>query len=148
MGDFPNILLFLLLMEINAEVKEHAREMGVRIFRADIIYHLFDQFTTFMNELQEKRREEATEVAVFPCIIRILPEHIFNQKDPIIVGVEVVEGILKVGTPLCIPNLTHLYVGKVISMEANGKEQNSARKGVSLACKIVNDENPTITYGR
>jgi len=33
-------------------------------------------------------------------------------------------------------------------MEVNGKKQNSARKGVSLACKIINEENPTITYGR
>lgn len=72
----------------------------------------------------------------------------FNQKDPIIVGVEIVEGILKVGTPLCIPALGGLHVGKVTSIEANGKEQETARKGVSVAIRIVNEHNPTITYGR
>jgi translation initiation factor 5B len=87
-------------------------------------------------------------VAVFPSVVRILPQHVFNQKDPIIVGVEIVEGILKVGTPLCIPALGGLHVGKVTSIEANGKEQETARKGVSVAIRIVNEHNPTITYGR
>jgi len=61
---------------------------------------------------------------------------------------EVVEGILKVGTPLCIPALGGLHVGKVESIENNGKIQNTARKGSSVACKIVNESNPTMTYGR
>ena len=87
-------------------------------------------------------------VAVFPSIVRILPQHVFNQKDPIIVGVEIVEGILKVGTPLCVPAIGGLNVGKVTSIEANGKEQDTARKGASVAIKIVNEQNPTITYGR
>lgn len=63
-------------------------------------------------------------------------------------GVEVVEGILKVGTPLCAPSLGGLNIGKVTSIEQNGKEQETARKGSSVAIKIVNETNPTITYGR
>eukprot|EP00980_Cylindrotheca_fusiformis_P004120 scaffold894_cov153-Cylindrotheca_fusiformis.AAC.16 len=133
---------------IEREAREHAQEMGVRIMTADIIYHLFDQFTRFMDELTAKRREEAAAVAVFPSIIKILPQHVFNQKDPIIVGVEVVEGILKVGTPLCVPALGGLHVGKVTSIESNGREQNTAKKGVSVAIKIHNEANPNITYGR
>lgn len=85
---------------------------------------------------------------MFPSIIRILPQHVFNQKDPIIVGVEVAEGILKVGTPLCIPALGGLHIGKVTSIESNGKEQDTARKGSSVAIKIVNESNPNIQYGR
>jgi translation initiation factor 5B len=77
-----------------------------------------------------------------------LPQHVFNQKDPIIVGVEVVEGILKVGTPLCVPAIGGLHIGKVTSIESNGREQETARKGSSVAIKIVNESNSTITYGR
>lgn len=85
---------------------------------------------------------------MFPSIIRILPQHVFNQKDPIIVGVEIVEGILKVGTPLCAPSLGGLHIGHITSIEQNGKEQQTARKGASVAVKIVNESNPTLTYGR
>jgi len=133
---------------IEREAREHADDMNVRIFTADIIYHLFDQFTRFMEDLSERRRQEAAEVAVFPSIIKILPQHIFNQKDPIIVGVEVSEGILKVGTPLCVPALGGLHVGKVTSIESNGREQDTAKKGSSVAVKISNESNPNITYGR
>lgn len=63
-------------------------------------------------------------------------------------GVEVVEGILKVGTPLCVPALGGLHVGNVTSIESNGREQETARKGSSVAIKIVNESNPNITYGR
>ncbi|KAL7557735.1 hypothetical protein ACA910_006212 [Epithemia clementina (nom. ined.)] len=145
-SEYATVLAFD--VEVSREAREHATEMGVRIMTADIIYHLFDQFTRFMDELNQRRREEAAAVAVFPCIIKILPQHIFNQKDPIIVGIEVVEGILKVGTPLCVPAVGGLFVGNVTSIESNGREQQTARKGVSVACKIVNESNPTITYGR
>jgi translation initiation factor 5B len=32
---------------------------GIRIFTADIIYHLFDQFTTYLKEINGRRREDA-----------------------------------------------------------------------------------------
>lgn len=144
--EYATILAFD--VDVEREAREHAQEMGVRIMTADIIYHLFDQFTRFMDELRQRRREEAATIAVFPSIIKILPQHVFNQKDPIIMGVEVVEGILKVGTPLCVPALGGLHVGKVDSIESNGREQETARKGASVAVKIVNESNPNITYGR
>jgi translation initiation factor 5B len=144
--EFATILAFD--VDVEREAREHAQEMSVRIMTADIIYHLFDQFTRFMEDLNQRRREEASAVAVFPSIIKILPQHIFNQKDPIIVGVEVVEGILKVGTPLCVPALGGLHVGKVQSIESNGRQQETAKKGTSVACMIANESNPNITYGR
>lgn len=144
--EYATILAFDVPIEQAA--REQAEEVNVKIFTADIIYHLFDQFTRHMEMLNERRREEAAAVAVFPSIIKILPQHVFNQKDPIIVGAEVVEGILKVGTPLCVPALGGLHVGIVTSIESNGREQETAKKGSSVAVKIVNETNPTITYGR
>lgn len=144
--EYATILAFD--VDIEKEAREHANDMRVRIFTADIIYHLFDQFTRFMEELAERRQKEAAEIAVFPSIIKILPQHIFNQKDPIIMGVEVSEGILKVGTPLCVPALGGLHIGKVTSIESNGREEETAKKGSSVAVKISNESNPNITYGR
>jgi translation initiation factor 5B len=39
-------------------------------------------------------------------------------------------------------------VGKVTSIEMNGNEQQTAKKGASVAIKIHNEGNPNITYGR
>jgi len=58
--------------------------------------------------LQVKDEEQAAAKfdAVFPCILRILPACVFNKKDPIIVGVDIEEGIAKV--PLTSHMLTFL----------------------------------------
>ncbi len=46
--------------------------------------------------MKEEEQQAAKLEAVFPCILRILPACIFNKKDPIVVGVDIVEGIAKV----------------------------------------------------
>ena len=74
---------------------------GVKIFTADIIYHLFDKFMGYRDELKQKKREEFKDIAVFPFKIKILPQFIFNTRDPIIVGVKVEAGFLKIGSPVC-----------------------------------------------
>jgi len=44
------------------------------------------------------KRKEASGSAVFPCVLRII--QIFRSRDPIILGVDVVEGSIRVGTPI------------------------------------------------
>jgi translation initiation factor 5B len=56
-SEYATILAFD--VDISNEARDHAKEMGVRIFTAAIIYHLFDQFTRFMENLMEQRRQEA-----------------------------------------------------------------------------------------
>jgi translation initiation factor 5B len=86
-------------VKVDKEAKAYAEEIGVKIFEADIIYHLFDKFTTHMKQIEEQRKEESKMLAVFPCILR--PVAVFNKKDPIVVGVDVVDGNLKMTTPIC-----------------------------------------------
>ena len=50
-----------------------------------------------MKEIRAAEQEAARLSAVFPCVLKIMPACVFNKKDPIVVGVEVVEGIAKVG---------------------------------------------------
>jgi len=60
----------------------------VQVFTADIIYHLHDQYQRFLATFLEARRERARQTAVFPCILEIMPQHIINAKDPIILSAE------------------------------------------------------------
>lgn len=85
------------------DAQELADSMGVKIFQADIIYHLFDKFMAYRDELKQKKREEFKNIAVFPCKLRVLPQFVFNSRDPIVCGVMVEAGIVKEGTPLCVP---------------------------------------------
>lgn len=56
-------------------------------------------------------------------------------------GVDVVEGILRVGTPLCIPGKEFFKLGVVERIEHNNKEIDTARKKTgSIAVRIKGDK--------
>ena len=105
--EYATILAFD--VDVTREAQEQAQEMNVRIMTvtADIMCHLFDQVTSFTDELNARRREEAAaqlqkmllvsiehkvahrfiayymhSIAMFRSIRKVLPHHVFNQKDP------------------------------------------------------------------
>ena len=91
-------------MKVEREAQELADSLGVKIFTAEIIYHLFDQFMAHRDQLKKRKQEEYKHVAVFPCKLRVLPQYIFNSRDPIVCGVMIEAGFLKEGMPLCVPS--------------------------------------------
>lgn len=85
-------------VKVDKEAQAYADDVGVKIFTADIIYHLFDDFTKHMAQLTEQKKEDSKLLAVFPCVLS--PVAVFNKKDPIVVGVDVTEGSLRLLTPI------------------------------------------------
>ena len=148
MKRFATILAFD--VEIDPDARTYADQTDVTIFTADIIYHLFDQFTTHRMKKLEEEKAAAVDTVVFPVVLQILPHpnSCFNQKDPIILGVTVIDGILKVGTPLCIPKNGYLHIGKVQSIEADKKKVDRMSKGQQCAISVVCESNPGMTFGR
>lgn len=146
-------------VKIDKEAEELAAELGVKIFSANIIYHLFDKFTAYQKELLELKRKEAAGSAVFPCVLRII--QIFHSRDPIILGVDVVEGSIRVGTPIAAVKVdevtkekTVYNLGKVLgtqtdyansrtSIEQNHKSVDVVKKGQSGAGVAVRLEGAT-----
>lgn len=116
-------------VRVMPDAQKYADENGIKIFTAKIIYHLFDQFTEYVETCRNDRKSELGAKAVFPCMLEMVKGACFNQKAPIIIGVEVKEGVLKIGTPLCIPDKDCIKIGKVESMEINKKPVKSCRAG-------------------
>lgn len=85
-------------VKVDKDAQAYADDVGVKIFTADIIYHLFDDFTKHMAQLTEQKKEDSKLLAVFPCVLS--PVAVFNKKDPILVGVDVTEGSLRLLTPI------------------------------------------------
>ncbi|KAI4389228.1 hypothetical protein MLD38_001476 [Melastoma candidum] len=146
--EYATILAFD--VKVTPEARDLAEELGVKIFMADIIYHLFDQFKAYIDNIKEEKKKEAAEEAVFPCVLQILPNCVFNKKDPIVLGVDILEGIAKVGTPICIPQRDFIDIGRIASIENNHKPVDTAKKGQKVAIKIVgsNPEEQQKMFGR
>lgn len=123
-------------VKIERDAQEMADNMGVKIFQADIIYHLFDRFTAYQEELKARNRDQFKSVAVFPCKMRMMPNHIFNSRDPIVAGVVVEAGIIRPGTPLCVPSKGFVHLGICAGIQRNNAEVESARKGEEVCIKI------------
>lgn len=48
----------------------------------------------------EAKRRDAAPQAIWPCRLKIIA--VFAKRDPIILGVDILDGSLRVGTPLCV----------------------------------------------
>lgn len=135
-------------VKIDKEAEQYAEQEGVTIFQADIIYHLFDAFTAYQQKLLEARRKDFLEYAIFPCVLKTV--QIINKRNPMIIGVDVVEGSLRIGTPICAVKLdpdtklkTTMVLGKVTSLEVNHKSVDQVKKGQTSAGVAVRLDNPS-----
>lgn len=143
-------------VKIDKEAEQYAQEQNIKIFNADIIYHLFDQFTAYQKKLMDARRKEFQEYAVLPCVLSTV--QIINKRQPMIIGVDVVEGAVRIGTPICAvrtdpvtkePNV--MVLGKVVSLEVSHKSFDVVKKGQTSAGTAMRLENPSSaqpTWGR
>ncbi|KAI0469427.1 hypothetical protein F4859DRAFT_515922 [Xylaria cf. heliscus] len=149
--DFAVMLCFD--VKVDKEAQAYADENGIKIFTADIIYHLFDSFKKHMDEQLERKKEESKLLAVFPCVLNTVA--VFNKTNPIVVGVDVVDGNLRVGTPIAAIKQNPatgakevVSLGRVSSIERDHKQIPICKKGQpSVAVKIeMGGHQPT--YGR
>ncbi|KAJ7283275.1 hypothetical protein C8J57DRAFT_1432470 [Mycena rebaudengoi] len=129
---------------IDKDAERMAEEMGIRLFKADIIYHLFDAFTKYNAEIVEAKRKDAAPQAVWPCRLKIIAA--FCKRDPIILGVDILDGTLRIGTPIAVVKTDPVTqkreiidLGKITSLEINHKTHDVVKKsqaGAGVAVKI------------
>jgi len=130
---------------VTPEAKAAAQEFGVTIFEAKIIYHLTDQYEQFLATVKARAKEAARKKAVFPAIIKINNGGIFRRNDPMILGVTVLEGTLRKGTPLCaLVNDKIRGIGTIDGLKLNDKDVEKAPTGseVSVSIKAPGDWTP------
>lgn len=150
----PDLAVMLCFdVDIDKEAERLADELGVKIFSAKIIYHLFDAFVAHQKQVLESKQKASADTAVWPCRLKVLA--VFAKRSPLILGCEVVAGDLRIGTPIAVKNketgeITSL--GRVTSLEVNHKRMDivtpkSAGAGVAVRIECAPHETPKM-YGR
>ena len=134
--------------DLNSELIKEAKDNNFNLISSEVVYHLLEKYDKLKEESIEQRKTKLSDKGsvVFPCILKILKQYIFNKKDPIIIGVKIKDGTLKKGTPLIISK-KNLMIGNVISIQHNNKELEEAAKGKEVCIKIKPIKS-TLTYGR
>merc|ERR1712137_826145 len=91
----------------------------------------------------------AKDEAVFPVILNIDKQCIFHTIDPMIFGCDIIDGQLRIGTPLCLPDKDFLEIGRVAGIERDKKKVEKCKKGDKVCVKIEqNTSQANIMYGR
>jgi translation initiation factor 5B len=117
---------------------------------------LFDAFTAYQQKLLEQRKKDYAADAIYPCALKTL--QLINKRNPMIIGVDILEGSLRIGTPIAIvktdptTNQKVTYpLGRVVSLEVNHKSVDSIRKGqanAGVAMRLEAGSASLPTWGR
>lgn len=142
---------YSIVLAFDVTVSDGAREMAekeeIEIFSANIIYHLFDAFTRYNSEYDEREKEKLRNDVIFP-VQMLMCDDCIHATNPIIIPVKIQRGQLRVGTPLCVMHDTVPFcLGKVVSMEKDGKPIDKCLPGMEVAVKI-HSADTTVVYGR
>ncbi|MBS3137967.1 translation initiation factor IF-2 [Candidatus Woesearchaeota archaeon] len=133
---------------ISADAEDYANNSPVKIFVNQVIYKLLEDFDRWV-ELEKKNldKQELTKITA-PCKARIMPNHIFRQNNPAIVGMDILAGTLRVNMPLMKEKTANAETeGKSItfvkSMKHDKDAVQEAKAGTQLAVALEN-----VTVGR
>jgi len=121
-------------VKVLPDAQVEARDRGVRVFEANIIYHLIENYTGWMRGEQEARMAKEFEKFVTPGKLRVLPGYVFRRAHPAIFGVEVVAGTIKPKYQLV--GVDGQDLGEIMQIQDKGKAVSEARLGVQVAVSL------------
>ncbi len=113
----------------------------VKVFTNPVIYRLIDDYTAWKDAELAKAQRGAMEELTALCKLEILQNCLFRQSNPAVVGIEVLQGVLKTGTPLMKLDGTRLSSVKEIQQEQ--KSLSKAERGFQVAIAL-----PGVACGR
>ena len=124
-------------VKITEEAEIEAKKNNIPIFINNIIYKLVDDYLEWCEKTRQMDLKMTLSKLVYPVKIQILPGYVFRRSKPAIVGIKVLEGILKPGTPLMREDGKN--VGHVMQIQDRGQVLKEARKGLEVAISIRGD---------
>ena len=129
------------LLAFNTPILPDAAEMiknplytQVKVFSGNVIYQLIDQFVAWRDEQKRLADQKRFEHVVMPAKIRLLPDCIFRQSNPAVVGVRVLGGKLRSDVDLIKPD--GKKIGHLKTMQLRSETIHEAEAGLEVAISI------------
>ncbi|MFP3984648.1 MAG: translation initiation factor IF-2 [Candidatus Bathyarchaeia archaeon] len=121
-------------VKVLPDAEEEARDRGVKIFQHTVIYHLIDEYVTWMKSERDTLALKEFDLLIKPGKIKILPGYVFRKAKPAVVGVKVLAGRIK-------PKITLIRedgedVGDVMQIQDKGKSVSEAVAEAEVAVSI------------
>jgi len=122
-------------VKILPDAEEEAENKSIQIFQEKIIYHLIDNYLSWLKKQREATLEQEFEKLVKPGKIRIMEGYVFRRAKPAIVGVEVLAGKIKPKYAL-VRAEDGEEVGEIQQIQEKGKALPEAQQGMQVAISM------------
>ncbi|MCG2888530.1 MAG: translation initiation factor IF-2 [Sulfolobales archaeon] len=106
----------------------------VKLVSSNIIYQLIDEIEKTIQLAKETEKRRTLDKLVLPAKFKILPGYVFRRSDPVIVGVEVLGGILRAKSPVM--DSEGRPIGEIQQIQDNKRPVEQASKGSEVAVSI------------
>jgi translation initiation factor eaIF-5B len=106
----------------------------VKLVSSNIIYQLIDEIEKIIQLAKETEKRRTLDKLVLPAKFKILPGYVFRRSDPVIVGVEVLGGILRAKSPVM--DSEGRPIGEIQQIQDNKKPVEQVSKGSEVAVSI------------
>ena len=116
------------------DAAEEARNRGVKVFEANIIYHLIENYTDWMRSEQEARMGKEFDKFIRPAKLKVLHGYVFHKANPAIFGVEIVGGTIKPKYPVM--GVDGQDLGEIMQIQDKGKAVSEAKEGMEVAVSL------------
>jgi len=124
-----------------AEIIKDPLYTQVKVFNGQVIYQLIDQYVEWRDEQKRIAEKAQFEHVMMPAKIRLLPDCVFRQSNPAVVGVRVLGGKLRADVDLI--KLDGKKVGHLKTMQLRQETIREADEGLEVAVAIEG-----VTIGR
>jgi translation initiation factor 5B len=131
------------IMAFNVQILPDAiseiQKTSVPAFCSDIIYSILESYDQWQEEQKMRIEQERLEAVIRPGAVRLLPDCVFRQSKPAIVGVQVIGGVVR--TQVNLMREDGANVGEIKGIQAHNENVGSATVGQEVAISI---DGPTV----
>ena len=126
-------------VDILPDALSEIQKTNVPVFSSDIIYTIIESYEKWLEDQKIKMEQERLEAVIRPGAVRLLPDCVFRQSKPAVVGVQVIGGIIR--TQVNLMREDGANVGTIKGIQAHNENQGSATAGQEVAISI---DGPTV----
>jgi translation initiation factor 5B len=116
------------------DAEEEIAISKIPVFKGDVLYHVLEEYSRWVDAQKIAGAKAEMDLLIRPGKIKVLKGFVFRRNDPAIVGVEVLDGIIKPKYPLI--NSSGRRIGQVIGIQDQGKAVEEAGAGKQVAVSI------------
>ena len=121
-------------VDLSSDARNNLMNYDVAVVASKVIYSLIEDIEKWLRNKKEEMDEESKQGMPIPSKLVIMPEYIFRAAKPIIVGVKVLSGRIKVGDNMIRDD--GKYAGTIKSIRDGEVSKRFAEAGQEVAVAI------------